>query len=675
MFQIILIMNRLFGLFVLLVFSFASFTQDEYADSLLHEVEVSSSDAEKIILLNSVADYLVWMIPDSAIKYAEQAYSMAITSNEPIEQVYALTTISAGYYILGNTDIALENGRLSLDIARQSEDNSAIAASANNLGLIYQDLENFEASIDYFKEAIANSGEEAIPLHSIINNMANSYYYLEDFEKSMQYHDEALKIRREINDISGIADCLNDIGLVHWKLGEKDLAISNIKRCIAIKDSIGDHEGIAFSSLDLSGIYDELNDYQNLKKYASIGLEAAEQIGSNRYKKYAYEMLSKSAYNLGDYKRAYELHVSYSEVKDSVLNEESLRNISALEAKYENQKKIAAIEKLQQEKKLEEQENEKKEALIERDRIIKIALYSGLGLFVLLLVSLLIGLRQKKRDNALISNQNSTLESQKKEIRAQHVQLEAHFDEIKDSISYAKRIQNAILPPLDYFHRIVPNSFILYKPKDIVAGDFYWLEEADDYVVFAAADCTGHGVPGAMVSVVCHNALNRAVREFGYRKPSDILDQTRSLVIETFEKSTEEVKDGMDIAICVLNKNTNKLEFASANNRLYHIRNGELTDVKGDKQPIGKYTDAQPFTQEEIEIEEGDQIYIFSDGYPDQFGGPNNKKLKYKAFKQLLLDSVGMAPAQQHDFLNQSFETWKGDLEQVDDVCVIGVRF
>lgn len=264
--------------------------------------------------------------------------------------------------------------------------------------------------------------------------------------------------------------------------------------------------------------------------------------------------------------------------------------------------------------------------------------------------------------------------------------------EIEDSIRYAKRIQSAILPSKNFWQSSLQNSFVLYKPKDIVAGDFYWMYTTEEAVLFASADCTGHGVPGAMVSVVCNNALNRAVREFGYRQPSMILDKVLELVIEQFSASDEDVKDGMDIALCALNTTTNELSFAGANNPLWlvtsrqlsnfkrNIHNAELTkhgfnlyELKADKQPIGKYADSRSYTNRSLKLESGDRIYIFTDGYADQFGGPRGKKLKYKPFKELLLSLQHMTMDEQRIKLDADFEVWRGELEQVDDVCVIGV--
>jgi len=247
-------------------------------------------------------------------------------------------------------------------------------------------------------------------------------------------------------------------------------------------------------------------------------------------------------------------------------------------------------------------------------------------------------------------------------------------NEITSSITYAKRIQNAILPPASVVKELLPDSFILYKPKDIVAGDFYWIENINDTILFAAADSTGHGVPGAMVSVICNNALSRSVREFALTQPAHILDKAREIIIREFEKSEEEVKDGMDISLCALNFKTKTLHWAGANNPLLIIRNKEIIEIKPDKQPVGKFSGARPFTDHSIELFANDQIYIFSDGYADQFGGPDGKKFKYKALKQLLLDNHEKSMEEQKKSLDAVLLKWKGNLEQVDDICVIGVK-
>ena len=262
---------------------------------------------------------------------------------------------------------------------------------------------------------------------------------------------------------------------------------------------------------------------------------------------------------------------------------------------------------------------------------------------------------------------------------------------ITESINYAKRIQTAILPPTKLVKQYLNDSFILYKPKDVVAGDFYWMEPRADLILFAAADCTGHGVPGAMVSVVCSNALNRAVNEFKLLQPNDILFKTRELVIETFSKSEKNVDDGMDIALCAIDSERGRLFFSGANNPLWLIRKTESTpeesadnalegethtlyEFKGDKQPIGLYGNLLPFSNREVTLQKGDVIYLFTDGFPDQFGGENGKKFMYKPFKRELLNMCRLDMSMQKTHIENLFSDWKKDLEQVDDVCVIGFK-
>ncbi len=266
------------------------------------------------------------------------------------------------------------------------------------------------------------------------------------------------------------------------------------------------------------------------------------------------------------------------------------------------------------------------------------------------------------------------------------LELEEKNKEILDSINYAKRLQEAILPSEKTWNTALPNSFVLYKPKDIVAGDFYWLEVVKDNILFAAADCTGHGVPGAMVSVVCSNALNRTVKEFNITDPGKVLDKVRELVKETFEKSESEVKDGMDISLCVLNINTNEVKWAGANNPLWYVHShleevggrrpedSILTEIKADKQPIGKYADEKLFTTHTLQLNKGDMLYLFTDGYADQFGGPKGKKFKYKQLLELVLTIHKKNLPEQKKELESVFKNWRGKADQIDDVCIIGVK-
>lgn len=258
----------------------------------------------------------------------------------------------------------------------------------------------------------------------------------------------------------------------------------------------------------------------------------------------------------------------------------------------------------------------------------------------------------------------------------QKLLVEQKNKEILDSIAYAKRIQTAMLPNIEELRGAFPELMVLYRPKDIVAGDFYWMEESEDYSMIAVADCTGHGVPGAIVSVVCYNALNRAVREYGLREPGKILDQTRNIILAELSKHDENVKDGMDISLVVHNKKTNQLHWSGANNPLWIIKHatGELMEIKADKQPIGMHIINQPYTTHLVEIEPNDMVVMFTDGYSDQFGGVDGKKFKSANFKRLLLDNREASINQVETALASTFDSWKNDEEQVDDVCVMVFR-
>jgi serine phosphatase RsbU (regulator of sigma subunit) len=280
--------------------------------------------------------------------------------------------------------------------------------------------------------------------------------------------------------------------------------------------------------------------------------------------------------------------------------------------------------------------------------------------------------------NQLKSEQTERLEKEvevrTREIKEKSEQLSSQNKEILNSISYAKRLQDAILPTDNEINASLPEATIFFKPKDIVSGDFYWLTETEDKVFFAVADCTGHGVPGAMVSVLGNNSLNRCIQEFELEDAGEILDKLRSLVVDTFSSEKVQVSDGMDIALCVWDRK-HKLQFAGAYNPLYLIRNGELVEIKGDKQPIGYYENISSFTTHQVELQKGDSIVLFSDGYADQFGGPKGKKYKYGTFKKLLLELNSLKPQEWQKAMDQEMYDWMGDLEQIDDICVMTVRF
>lgn len=295
----------------------------------------------------------------------------------------------------------------------------------------------------------------------------------------------------------------------------------------------------------------------------------------------------------------------------------------------------------------------------------------------------LLKMREDLRENervleAKVIERTEEVVQQKEEIEQKNQELEVLYKHVTDSIKYAKRIQEAILPPDSFVKKLLPNSFVLYKPKDIVSGDFYWMDGKNGKSMFAAVDCTGHGVPGAFMSIVGYNILKHTVNNNSFTEPALILDELNNGVSETLHHGHEEsqAKDGMDISFCTIDYNKMELQYAGAYNPLYLVRNGELLQTKADKFPIGLFlgTEKKKFTNHTIRLEKGDSIYIFSDGYADQFGGPNGKKFMAGNFRDLLIEASKHPVDKQKEILNKTIEEWRGPLDQVDDILVIGVR-
>ena len=305
-------------------------------------------------------------------------------------------------------------------------------------------------------------------------------------------------------------------------------------------------------------------------------------------------------------------------------------------------------------------------AAMENERVTKLLLYGSLAVLLIIVAlafMLYKGLRENKENNKIISEQKAIVEEKNKDIT--------------DSINYAQKIQEAILPPKELKKEMFPEGFVLFKPRDIVSGDFYWFANKNGKRIIAAVDCTGHGVPGAFMSMIGNTFLTEIVEGRGITSPAEILSEMRFQVIKALKQSGEQSdsKDGMDMALLCFDENNNSVEFAGANNTLWLIRNGECIAYKPDKRPVGYYRgEGLPFTNHSIVCKPGDTFYIFTDGYADQFGGSEGKKLKYKPFKEILLSIQDKSMEEQEQILSKRFDEWKGSLDQVDDVLIIGIR-
>jgi serine phosphatase RsbU (regulator of sigma subunit) len=373
--------------------------------------------------------------------------------------------------------------------------------------------------------------------------------------------------------------------------------------------------------------------------------------------KEVYQTTAQNYELIGDYKKAYLYHQKFTNLKDEIYNDNENEIIAEMQTKYESDKKDSQIELLNTTKKLQD-------ADLKRKSIIIWSFLVGLVLVIVLAFYIYRGYKIKQKANEVITQQ-------KKEVEQQKAIIEEKQKEIVDSITYAKRIQYALLASDSFLDAHLPEHFVLFKPKDIVSGDFYWAASQENNFYLAACDSTGHGVPGAFMSLLNTGFLSEAIKEKKIDAPNEIFNYVRKRLIESI--SNEHQQDGMDATLIKIT--TNKLEYASANNKAVVIRNNELIELGCDKMPIGKSPkEDQSFSSFSFDLLKGDCIYLFTDGFADQFGGANGKKFKYKQLHSMLIANSAEPMERQKEILSNAFEVWKGNLEQVDDMLLIGIR-
>ena len=603
------------------------------------------------------------------------------------------------YWYKGEYEKSMEYYSLNLDLYGNLKDTNNMGLTYADIGYIYMDMKKYTKALELyqlaFDIAIKYKNDKLIYLTSTYKGQLNQM--LGNHEKAIAAYQEAIDSDLKQNNERNIAILYNNMGSVYVSMKQFNKAIECADKAYPTWEKLEDKNGLANYNTTVGTAYVMIENYEKAEKYLLTAEKLNLELGKTMYLTEVYfglieifmfkknkgqmkfyidkiEVITKVSPNpnlmesyysmLAEYyafsnqnDSAYFYLSKYLNLKDSTMDISKQEQITLLSEQFDTEKKEYDI-------KLLKSENEKDKIIIHQQDRQLYFMIAALSLFLVLSIIIFINYKERKKAFEVVSIQKD--EIQKKN------------NEINDSIKYAKRIQNAILPASKIVKEYLKDSFILYKPKDVVAGDFYWMESVGNDILFAAADCTGHGVPGAMVSVVCHNAMNRSVREFGLTEPGLILDKTREIVLEEFSKSEDDVKDGMDIALCSLNFEMGKcnLKYAGANNPLWIIRNNDLIETKADRQPIGKFENVKPYTTHNVELFKGDSVYIFTDGYADQFGGQNDKKFSIKRLKRLLLSINDKSTMQQQDILQSTFEDWmkQSNAEQIDDVCGIGLK-
>ena len=602
---------------------------------------------------------------EKALECYEASISVKKKYNDKSGEAKSLGNIGLLYLDKSNYTKSFEYLNKSLKINEEIKDSLNIASNLLNMGLVFYYQANYDKALGYFKQSYGVSSRAGAKTKAAntLNNIGAIYFQTAQIDSAEYYFAESLELREELNDKRGMASSLLNLGLISQRKEDLDGAMDYFLKSRAISEELGDKGALIGVNINIGSTYAYRKMYDEALKYTLFAYEDAVELGDLPDKREAANTLYLVYEYKGDFKNAYKYHKIYIETRDSIVDVQSQQQVLEQEASYAISKQHLAdslafvtqqeIDKVAHEKDLESEANR------------RYILYGGILVLFVIAGLILRSNRQKKKDNELIA-------AQKEEVEKQKAIVELTHKEIRDSIDYAKRIQSAILPNQRLIKSVIANAFIYYQPKDVVAGDFYWVHETDDLKMIASADCTGHGVPGAMVSVVCHNALNRAVREFALTDPGLILDKAREIILDEFADSDDDVKDGMDISLVVIKGN--ELKFAGANNPLWILRNRELIEYKGDKQPVGKFDLAKSFESKTIKLEQNDQLYLFTDGIIDQFGGEKGKKFKANALRELIKEIGLKSMGEQKIIIQKSINQWMGDLEQVDDMCMIGIK-
>lgn len=633
-----------------------------------------------------------------AIEYYEKSIKIREEIGDKKGICAGLNNLGDIYQKQGQTNKALETHKKALAIREQINDLQGIGISLLNIGYIYKNQGNISGAVECYLKSLGifEKIKDKKSYANTLNNIGKIYFSQDEVKKALEYYEKSIKIYEELGEKQSLATGVTNIGMVYFDKGNYELAMKYYKQALKLREEINDKLGVGLSYLNLARIYKSLKDYDKAIEFNTEAKKIFEASNNQPslanalsglaicyYKKnnssqaaiYAKEALSISRRlgfpnlimdpALSLYKiykdehntsKALEMFEIYSIAKDSLLKEDNKKATLKQQFKFEYDKKAAA-DSTQQAESLKLQQT-KHEHEIAKQRLFT---YGGIFGCLLMLIIAVISYRAFK------NKQQAT-----KEITVQKHIIEEKQKEIIDSINYAKRIQYALMSHSDLLEQNIPGHFTFFKPKAIVSGDFFWVNKKNNLFYLAVCDSTGHGVPGAFMSLLNISFLNEAINEKNIEQPNEIFNYVRMRLIESI--SRDDQKDGFDGILLCFDKKNGTVTYSASNNKPVLINEHKLTELITDKMPVGKGENMNPFTLKSIPAKKGDTLYLYSDGFADQFGGPQGKKFKYKPLNQLLLSISDDPMPVQFDKLSSTFENWKGELEQVDDILVIGIK-
>lgn len=650
---------------LLLLSSSFLFSQNKRLDSLVKEFP-RSHDTTKVQILCSVARSFEANDPEKAIKIADSALVIAKRTKYKLGEGGAYGILGSALCTAGRYDDAINSLITSLKIFEGAKSKRNIMNTYNSIANAYMGLKNNDKAYEYFLKAYNLANEEPkseymVAVASV--GVGNMLLEKNEFEKAIEFYKKSEAFFRAKGVVNYEAMCITMIGETYTKDSNYVEAEKYFLKSLPLFRSSNDDYGLAINLANLGGVEVEKKEYKKAEQFYKEALainlkrKALDNIQSTALGlSHVYELQGKVKDALTNYK----IYIQY---KDSVINVERNKAVAEAESKYESEKK-------EQQLQLKNSELEKSHLKVSQRNSLIYFFAAAMGVFMILLFFVYKQFREKKKANILLTNKNEEIEKQKSIIEEKN-------KDITDSINYSKHIQQAIIPSAKKVRQHLPNSFVIFKPKDIVSGDFYLIEELDGLIYLAVVDCTGHGVPGAMLSVFAHSSIKNIISTNKYKNnPAGILTELCSQFKTNLQshKTTLTISDGVDMSICIIDKGNSKLHFAGAKNGLIQLRNGNLIEHHANRYGISGNNENSHliFTNHEVEVEKEDKFYLSTDGFIDQFGGPKGKKFKQKQLKDLVINYSNLSFDVQADNLINDFVMWKGILEQIDDVTLIG---
>lgn len=661
-------MKTLVSVICLFLFS-VGFAQQASVQQLLVKIKTASSDTQKINLLNDLFYSINESNNDTALIIAEEALALSVKTNYIRGQAAANNNVGSIYYYQGNNTKALTYYLTAVKLLENEQIKTGkqnrvyqkqLSSTYNNIGTIYQRQKMYDKAESYFRKSIAIDEiiDDKIGLSHCYNNIGTIKEETNKYDEAIENYEKSLQLKREANDTIGIPSTLINLGVIQMNRNKFKEAQAYFEQALVLTKHFNDLQDEALVYVNMGDLFYLKKDYTGSLPYYEQAIKICQKQHYAQFLSYTYSSISLSYYRLKNFENAlgyYKLHVK---VKDSLNNSDNVKLLNELETKYESDTKEKEIKLLTTQKENHELELGRKKTVI----------YVGVGFLVLVIVFAGFVLRaysQKRKANQELDIKNTKIEHAYKII-------EEKQKEIVDSINYAKRIQYTLLARKEFLEKNLGAHFILFKPKDIVSGDFYWATKQDNRFYLAVCDSTGHGVPGAFMSLLSIGFLSEAINEKGIVQPNEVLNYVRQRLIDNM--STEGQKDGFDGILLCIEETTNTITYAAAHNNPVLVKDGIMQHLPADKMPVGIGERKEDFKLFTIEASKGSMLYLYTDGYPDQFGGDKGKKFKYKQLEEMLLANHALDLEEQATQLDKRFEEWRGDLEQVDDVCVIGLK-